>query len=323
VSALDGLVEPRVARGRRRALAVGAAVSAGVGLAAQARLNGELGARLGDGVAASLASTTAGLVVLLVLVPALPSGRRGLRSVRAELRAGGLRWWHCCGGVGGALFVASQGISVGALGVAVFTVAIVAGSAIGGLGADRWGLGPGGRHRITSARAGGALACIAAVAVAVSDRLGGQGTVVLVILPLLAGIAVATQSALNGRVGAAARSPWPATLVSFAVAEATLAAVVLVGLAVRGAPVDRLPAEPWLYAAGVIGIVVIATAARVVGQVGVLVFSLASVAGQLLGALALDALTAGPRPTVAVWIGTAVTFGAVALAARPGRRPDA
>jgi transporter family-2 protein len=301
-------------------LAVGAAVSAGVGLAAQARLNGELGARLGDGVAASLASTTAGLVVLLVLVPALPSGRRGLRSVRAELRAGGLRWWHCCGGVGGALFVASQGISVGALGVAVFTVAIVAGSAIGGLGADRWGLGPGGRHRITYARAGGALACIVAVAVAVSDRLGGQGTVVLVILPLLAGVAVATQSALNGRVGAAARSPWPATLVSFVVAEATLAVVVLVGLAVRGAPVDRLPAEPWLYAAGVIGIVVIATAARVVGQVGVLVFSLASVAGQLLGALALDALTAGPRPTVAVWIGTAVTFGAVALAARPGRR---
>jgi bacterial/archaeal transporter family-2 protein len=304
-------------------MAVGAAVSAGVGLAAQARLNGELGARLGDGVAASLATTTAGLVVLLVLVPALPAGRRGLRFVRAALHTGGLRWWHCCGGVGGALFVASQGISVGALGVAVFTVAIVAGSAIGGLVADRWGLGPAGRHRVTSARVGGALACVAAVAVAVSDRLSGSGTVALVVLPLLAGIAVATQSALNGRVGAAARSPWPATLVSFVVAELTLAVVWLVGIAVHGAPVDRLPAEPWLYAAGVIGIVVIATAARVVGQVGVLVFSLASVAGQLLGALALDALTAGPTPTVAVWIGTAVTFCAVALAARPGRRSDA
>lgn len=303
-------------------MAVGAAVSAGVGLAAQARLNGELGARIGDGVAASLASTTAGMAVLLALVPALPAGRRGLKSVGAALRTGGLRWWHCCGGVGGALFVASQGISVGALGVAVFTVAIVAGSAVGGLVADRWGVGPGGRHRVTYARVGGALACVAAVAVAVSDRLGGRGTVVLVVLPLLAGIAVATQSALNGRVGAAARSPWPATLVSFVVAELTLAVVVLVGIAVRGAPVDRLPPEPWLYAAGLIGIGVIATAARVVGQVGVLVFSLASVAGQLLGALALDALTGGPTPTVAIWLGTAVTFAAVALAARPGRRPE-
>jgi bacterial/archaeal transporter family-2 protein len=302
-------------------VAVGAAVSAGVGLAAQARLNGELGARIGDGVAAALASTTAGMVVLLVLVPALPAGRRGLASIRTGLRTGGLRWWHCCGGLGGALFVAGQGISVGALGVAVFTVAIVAGSAVGGLLADRWGLGPAGPHGVSAARVGGTLACIAAVAVAVSDRLGVPGTAALVVLPLLAGVAVATQSALNGRVGAAARSPWPATLVSFAVAELTLAVVWLAGIAVRGAPVGGLPPDPWLYAAGLIGIVVIATAARVVGQVGVLVFSLASVAGQLLGALALDALTAGPRPTAAVWIGTAITFGAVALASGPGRQP--
>jgi transporter family-2 protein len=103
------------------------------------------------------------------------------------------------------------------------------------------------------------------------------------------------------------------------VAELTLAAVLPVGLALHGDAVRSLPAEPWLYAAGLIGIAVIATAARVVGQVGVLVFSLASVAGQLLGALALDALTSGPDPTVSVWIGTAVTFAAVALAARPRR----
>lgn len=295
-------------------------MAAGAGLAGQARLNGELGARIGDGVAASLASTTAGLVLLLALVPALPAGRRGLKSVGAALRTGNLRWWHCLGGIGGAVFVASQGISVGALGVAVFTVAIVAGSAIGGLVADRSRLGPGGRHRITPARVGGALACVAAVAIAVADRLGVPGTTALVVLPLLAGFAVATQSALNGRVGAAARSPWPATLVSFFVAELTLAVVLLAGISVRGAPIDRLPPEPWLYAAGLIGIGVIATAARVVGQVGVLVFSLASVAGQLLGALALDALTGGPTPTVAVWVGIAVTFGAAALAAVPGSR---
>ena len=324
VSALDDETEPRAraARRRERVVAVGAAVSAGAGLAVQARLNGELGARLGDGVTASLASTTVGMVVLLVLVPTLPAGRRGLRFIRAALRTGRLRWWHCCGGVGGALFVASQGISVGAVGVAVFTVVVVGGTAVGSLSADRWGLGPGGRHPITSARVGGAVACVAAVAVAVHDRLGGHGAVTLVVLPLLAGIAVAVQSALNGRVGAAARSPWPATLVSFGIAEVTLGIAVLTELAVRGGLAGPLPAEPWLYAAGVVGIGVIATAARFVGQVGVLVFSLASVAGQLLGALALDTLAAGPRPSVATVIGTAVTFGAVVLAARPSVRHD-
>ena len=297
-------------------------MSAGAGLAVQARLNGELGVRLGDGVAASLASTTAGMVVLLALVPTVPAGRRGLRLVGAALRSGGLRWWHCCGGLGGALFVAGQGISAGAVGVAVFTVAVVGGTAVGSLVADRSGLGPGGRHPITSARIGGAVACVAAVAVAAHDRLGAQGAVMLVGLPLLAGVAVAVQSALNGRVGAAARSPWPATLVSFVVAEVALGIAVLVELGVRGVPAGRLPAEPWLYAAGLVGIVVIATAASFVGQVGVLVFSLASVAGQLLGALALDTLTAGPRPSVATWVGSAVTLGAVVLAARPSSRRD-
>jgi transporter family-2 protein len=136
-------------------------------------------------------------------------------------------------------------------------------------------------------------------------------------------MAVAVQSALNGRVGTAARSPWPATLVSFVIAELTLGIALLIELAVRGVPAGRLPAEPWLYAAGLIGIGVIATAARLVGQVGVLVFSLASVAGQLLGALALDTVAAGPRPSVATWIGTVVTLGAVVLAARPSNRQDA
>jgi bacterial/archaeal transporter family-2 protein len=301
-------------------VAIGAAVLAGVGLAVQARLNGELGARLGDGVAASLASTTAGMVLLLALVPTLPAGRRGLRFIGAALRSGGLRWWHCCGGVGGAVFVAGQGISVGALGVAAFTVAIVGGTATGSLLADRWGLGPGGRHAVTLARVGGALVCVAAVAVAVHDRSGGDGALLLVVLPLLAGVAVAVQSALNGRVGAAAGSPWPATLVSFVVAELTLTVAVLVEPAVRTSPAGRLPTEPWLYAAGLIGIGVIATATLVVGQVGVLVFSLASVAGQLSGALALDTMTPGPRPSAATWIATVVTFGAVVLAARPPRR---
>jgi transporter family-2 protein len=140
------------------------------------------------------------------------------------------------------------------------------------------------------------------------------------VLPLLAGVAIAVQSALNGRLGAAAGSPWPAALVNFVLAELTLGVALLVERAVHGAPTAREAVQPWLFAAGLIGIGVVATTAGLVGRVGVLVFSLASVAGQLLGALALDTLTAGPRPSAATVLGTVLTFGAVVLAVRPGRR---
>jgi transporter family-2 protein len=168
---------------------------------------------------------------------------------------------------------------------------VVVGAAVfAGVG---WGLG--GRHAITPSRVGGALVCVAAVAVAVHDRLGGHGALALVVLPVVAGIAVAIQSALNGRVGAAAGSPCPVTLVNFVVAALTLAVALLVELTVRGVPSGKLTGVPWLCAAGLIGIGVVAIATLAVRHV-VLIFGLASVAGQLLGALALDVVTPGPRP---------------------------
>lgn len=302
---------------------VAGAVTAGVGLAVQARLNGELGSRVGDGIAATLASTVVGLVLLLLVVPLHPAGRRGLRLMRAAVRDGDLRWWHLAGGVCGALFVAGQGISVGAVGVAVFTVAVVGGSAVGGLVVDRFAIGPGGRRRITVARAAGAVACVVAVAVAGHGAWGGSGTVVVVVLPVLAGAAVAVQSALNGRLGVIAGSPWPATLVNFAVAATSLAGVLTVRAVSGWSSPVRLPAEPLLYLAGVIGVGVIAVATIAVRHLGVLVFGLASVAGQLLGAVVLDAFTPGREPSVATFAGIVITFLALALATHPRfRRPE-
>jgi bacterial/archaeal transporter family-2 protein len=305
---------------RRRAAAVGAAALAGVGLAVQARLNGQLGARLGDGIAASLASTVCGVVLLFAVVLGTRSGRRGLRRIHAAFKVGQLRWWHCCGGMTGAVVVASQGISAAALGVGVFTVAVVGGTSAGSLAIDRWGLGPGGRRPITTARVAGAVACVAAVGLASHDRFGNSATLALVVLPVLAGVAVATQAALNGRVGVAAGSPLAATLVSFVFAGLTLCLALLGDMALRGVPAGHLPTEPWLYGGGIVGICAIAVATVVVRHVGVLVFGLASVAGQLLGALALDALASGSPPPATTWIAVAITLGAVALAVWPARR---
>ncbi|MBB5856274.1 hypothetical protein ACFQ05_25695 [Amycolatopsis umgeniensis] len=72
-----------------------------------------------------------------------------------------------------------------------------------------------------------------------------------------------------------------------------------------------------------IGVGIIAVATIAVRRIGVLVFGLATVAGQLLGAVVLDALTPGPRPSLATFTGVAITFLALALAAHPRfRRAD-
>jgi transporter family-2 protein len=221
------------------------------------------------------------------------------------------------------LVVASQGISAAALGVGVFTVAVVGGTAAGSLIMDRWGLGPGGRRPITTARVVGALACVAAVGLAGHDQFGDSAMLSLVVLPVFAGAALAAQAALNGRIGVAAGSPLAATLVSFSFAGLTLCAALLGDIALRGAPPGSLPTEPWLYSGGLIGISVIALATVVVRHVGVLVFGLGSQTGQLLGALAVDALVSGSPPPATTWIAVVITLAAVALALRPARSGSA
>ena len=307
----------------RRALGAVLAGGSGLAMAAQARVNGELADRLADGLAAAVISFGSGLVLLTVLVPLTARGRRGLRAVRAALRAGQLRWWHLLGGLCGGFVVATQGLTVATLGVAVFTVALVAGQSASGLAVDRVGLGPGGAEPVTAARMGGAVLCVLAVLIALADRLDAPRALGLAALPLLAGFGVAFQQAVNGRVRVAAGgSAWPATFVNFTAGTAALLVAYAVGVAVRGWPDGALPAEPWLYAGGLLGVVVIATAVLVVQVTGVLVLGLSAIAGNVTGALLLDlAIPTAGRPEPHTYAGAALTLVAVAVAGFAGRTP--
>ncbi|RLK23537.1 transporter family-2 protein [Micromonospora sp. M71_S20] len=301
----------------RRITGVGLATASGLAVAVQSRINGELGVRLADGIAAAVVSFGLGLLVLLVLVPATPGGRRGLAALRGALADGTLRPWQCLGGACGALLVAAQGLTIGTLGVAVFTVAVVAGQSGSSLAVDRAGIGPGGRQPVTGRRLAGAALTVVAVLLAVGDRLGDPGTLGLALLPLLAGVAIAWQQAVNGRVRMAAGSALTATLVNFSVGTAALLVAFAVDLALRGWPAGGAPAEPWLYLGGPIGIVFIAIAAAIVRFTGVLLLGLATIAGQIVGAVLLDLLlpTAASRPGPVTLLGAALTLVAVGVAA--------
>ncbi|SDD17064.1 DMT family transporter [Actinokineospora iranica] len=300
-----------------RALGAGLSLLGGVSLAAQARINGQLGQRLGDGVLAALVSFLVGLAIVVAAVAAVPAWRAAAPRFAAAVRTRRLRPWQCLGGVAGALFVTTQGLTVPVLGVAMFTVAGVGGQVVCGLLIDRAGFGPGDARPVTPSRALGAVLAVVAVGIAVSDEFGTPSLLWLALLPALTGATVAWAQAANGLVRAATDSVVFATLVNFAVGTVVLLLVGAVDVAVRGIPL--LPPDLLLYSGGALGLIVVCTAVFAVRFAGVLMVSLCVIAGQVAGSVVLDFLApahgGGVAPTTL--IGVAMTLVAAGAAAVP------
>ena len=305
-------------------LAIVFALLCGAGVAVQSRINGELGQRLGDGFVAATISFGSGLLILIVALAVSPTGRRGLSRVGTALRTRALPWWYVLGGAAGAFLVLSQGLTAAVLGVALFTVAIVAGQTVSGLVLDRIGLGSGGRRPLTPARVTGASLALIAVTWAVSAQLTHSVPLWMLLLPLLAGLGIGWQQAVNGQVRVVASSALSATFINFVVGTTVLVVATVVHSSFAGWP-SSLPSEWWLYLGGAIGCVFIAGSSLLVRITGVLILGLATVAGQLLTALALDlALPSSAHPIAWTTVaGTLLALVAVAVASIRWRQPSA
>jgi transporter family-2 protein len=308
------------ARSGSALVAASGLVVVGMLVAFQARANGGLADRLGGGFSggaqAALVGFLVGLAVATVWVLVLPAQRRAVVAIPAELARGRLPWWHCAAGLGGAFLILTQSASVSRLGVAVFTVAVVAGQTGGSLAVDQVGLGPAGRQPVTLRRMLASIVAVGAVVLAVSGRFGSAGfSSVLLLLCIVAGVAVAGQSALNGRIGQAVGSPVVAAWLNFVVGSAGLAVTVAV-LVAAGHPLSALPSTWWLYTGGPLGLAFVVVVAASVRVVGVLLVSLATVAGQVVGAVLLDAFAPASGQTLraTTLAGAVVTVLAVAMA---------
>jgi len=284
----------------------------GVAAAAQSAVNAELGDRVGNPAIGAVVNNLGGTLLVLVGLAVLPSMRTGL----GQLRRSGLPWWAYLGGLGGAAIVIVATYVVPGLGVAVFTIAQVAGNSVGGLTVDRAGLSPVGRLALTGPRIAGAVLGIGAVALAQVGRPVGDLALGLVLLAVAGGVAVALQAALNGRVSAAG-SMAAGTAVNFAVSTP----VVIVAALALGA-LDVLSGAQWptdwyLYVGGLLGVGIVVTMLIGVRSVGVFRTGLAVVAGQLGGALLLDVVRpAGPGVSLPVLAGTLLTLLAVVVSGR-------
>ena len=292
----------------------------------QARVNGQLGHLLGNGIVAALVSFTSGLVILIAIVIFSKRVRQALFSVPSLIRSGELKWWQIIGGCAGAFYVIGQGTVVPVVGVAIFVIATVAGQSVSSLLVDKVGLGPAGPKAITTLRVAASTVAVGGVAVSVMGRdHTGHFSLPLVMYAFVVGAFTSAQHALNGRVAVATKQPMATTVLNFTMGTSTLCVVLLLMHFVGGQHLPMPPApweRPLLWTGGSIGICFIVSAAVLVRSLGVLVFSLVSVVGQLSGAVLLDVFfpTPGNRVTAQVVLGVAITGVAIAMAASSGLR---
>jgi transporter family-2 protein len=297
------------------------ALCGGLIVATQARVNGQFGQSVGNPTAAAMLSAASGLAVSTPLAWAPAPVRAGLARTLAAVRRGDLSRLALLAGALGAFLLFSQTYAVPALGVAIYSVLIVASLTGAGLLVDRAGLGPAGPQAVTSHRVGGAgLAVVAAVVAAGPDLSNGALALGAVLVVVAAGVGAATQSAMLGRLGVAAAHPLAAIWINFVGAALTLAGVVAV-ISARGAT-WQVPPPSLLWVGGPLGLLIVGTIVVAVPRAGVLVVTLAMTAGQLLGSLVWDWMAPVSGQELDAWsvAGAALLMAAVALASRPGRR---
>ena len=306
----------------RFALLLVAAFVSGVGVALQSRINGELGQKLGDGFFAAVISFGSGFVILALASLFWRPGRLGVRRVGTAVRTRSIPWWYVIGGAAGAFFVLSQSLVVGLVGVALFTVGVVAGQTVSSLLIDRRGLGSMGAKPITWQRLVGAIVALLAVALAASTELRGDLPFWVLLIPFLAGLGVGWQQAVNGQVRAVAGSAFTATFGNFLVGAFVLLVVAVIHTAIVGWPA-HFPATPWLYLGGLVGIAFIAAQTVIVRTTGVLLMGLAVLSGQLVTAVVFDLVAPVQAHAIAplTIVGAGLTLAAVVIAAIPGRVP--
>lgn len=293
----------------------------------QGRANGLLGPILGHSVFAALVSFIIGLILVGTTLLCSPRSRTGALTLIRLVRTHAMPWWMLLGGLSGGLVVIAQASTVPIMGVAMFTMAFVSGQVTGGLAVDSTRLPPGGKQRLTFLRVFGVLVVIAALVYGASERLTLGVPLWALLLPFVSGALTSVQQAFNGRIKAATGSVIVATTVNFAVGFLALLVVAGVIMA-SGVTWTGFPTEPtqwWMLLGGAFGVIFIGLTALTVAKLGVLLLSLFSLFGNLLGALMLDLLLPMPGSLVSTTtvISAALVLLGIAITIMPssGNRP--
>ncbi len=192
------------------------------------------------------------------------------------------------------MLVSAYGIPI--VGLAVASVASVAGQTVAGLALDARGVGLPARLAMTGRRTLAAATAIAGLALAMVAGSGDAGvgagrSAVIGALFFVAGVTLAGQNAGNGAVAQASGDPTVAGLAS--ATGGTVAISLLVGVAavaggLAGVALPTAPGEAYLYLGGPLGAAIVVAAAWAVRHLGTFALTLTVVGGQLVTAMLVD-----------------------------------
>jgi transporter family-2 protein len=288
------------------------AALSGVMIALQARANGELSHRIGNGYEAALISFGSGLIIISIVAAFNPAIKEGIKNLKSAVNIKEIPKWTLFAGMLGGSFVAFQTSIVPLVGVAIYSVASIAGQTAASLFVDRVGLTGGGKKHITPRRIAAAVVTVLAVMISVLDRIDAKNLSLLAVTGAgIAGAIVGVQRAMNGQINQSSKQSFTTSLLNFIMGTTFLTALLLFLALINKVDVVAIPSGPWwMYTGGVIGVVYIAFTSTIVQHLGVLTFTLISVGGQLVGSLIIDLYspTDGVQVSVYLVIGIILTY---------------
>lgn len=299
---------------RRKLPAIIAAVIGGSLMAVQARANSGLGQEIGSGVFAALVSFSLGLVIIGFFTLLNKRNRNSLVSTIRKIGNREIPWFFVLAGSIGGFFVIMQGVVAGVVGIALFSIGVVSGSAIAALVLDGYGMLGLTKRAIGLPRIAGIL--VALIGLIIASDVGSHVPSPLIALPFIAGIGIGFQQAMNGRFGKLAQSPAVPTFFNF-VAGTTFIAVAL--LIVEGFSIPTgWPTNPLFYLGGVVGVIYIFMQVLILPRIGALSMGISMLVGQLTGSVLLDIFVPiAPHPvTISTLLGIALTMLGAALVAK-------
>ena len=286
------------------------AALSGAMIALQARANGELSHRLNNGLQAALVSFGSGLLIIFVITLFNSTIKEGIKNLRTAVANKEIARWKLFAGALGGSFVAIQTQIVPLIGVAIYSVASIAGQTAMSLVVDRIGLTGGGKKLISPRRVLAAVLTVLAVLVSVWDRIDANNlSMFAVTAGGIAGAIVGIQRALNGQINEYSHQSFTTSLLNFITGTSFLLILIVAGLILGRNELSPLPSGPWLiYTGGVIGVIYIAFTSTIVQHLGVLTFTLFSVGGQLVGSLIIDLVSPTDGVSVSAYLVTGIVM---------------
>jgi transporter family-2 protein len=257
---------------------------------------------MGDSLEAALVSFGSGLIFVSLISAFRKDVRAGFKDIFKAVKNKDLRRWRLGAGVLGASFVAMQTHVVPIVGVALFTVASLAGQTAISLWVDHVGLMGSRKNVVTIRRVVAALITVLAVIISAWDRFSMSNFSPLAIfLAIVAGGWVGVQRALNGQINNYSNKSFATSQLNFITGTSFLLLLLILRSLFTDHSIMNFTSGPWwMFLGGSMGVVYIAFSAVAVQHLGVLDFTLFSVGGMLFGSLLID-IFAPTQGTVISW----------------------